>query len=528
MTARLLIMPILLSALMLVSAGVAQPPIEVDTIIQTPASINDTIWYRIPENYSPANPPALLVWWHAWGGDHREMPDYTNFADLANARGWIAAGFQGSHHRHWNTDTSQYLCKVMLDTIMASYPFSRDSIYMVGSSMGSAAGQVWHNNNCGKDDYIIAATAGGSQIMDCELRQLQYFQSEILNESMFWQFGGRPYDSDSVLFNYHRASAVSVIGLPYDTLRLDTTFSMHFNSLLLPVYNTWGANDAERFAYGNIAHAWEPLRLGWAPTIVVESDISDHGLWCMHAEQIIPWLAQFSARRSPDTLSISSDSDTLWYYWTKPVRDSAYVFGRYGVNRDRERDSLDVRLIRHVQELRIDVSGLEFQSVDTIFVTARNYDSAVLNPRLILGPVHSPFTTVSAVRSESGPINWEWVSDTTRSIQFVLSADTAYQVILIELGVDPSPAPLPNDITIRAVYPNPFNADVSIGIESDITTSTSFDLFNIHGRLAKSIPLELHPGAQTYHLQASGLSTGIYFASLRNASAKPVKLMLLK
>lgn len=503
-------------------------PIEADLVVPTPLGVNDTLWYRIPEGYNPDHPPAILLWWHAWGGTQREMVDYTQFDDIANARGWIAAGFMGTHRRHWNTDTSQYLCTFTLDYIRERYPFATDSIYMVGSSMGSAAGQVFHNNNCGKDDYIIAATAGGSQILDCELRQLQYLQNQIINESMIAQFGGLPYDSDSVLFNYHRASAISIIGSPYDTLNIDTTHSMHFNSLLIPVYNTWGMNDVERNAYGVIGAIWAGMRTGWAPTYNVESDISDHGLWCMYAEQIVPWLAQFSARRDPDTLTISADSDTNWYYWTKPVRDSAYVFGRYGVNRDRERDSLDVYLIRHVQELTIDATSLVTSEPSTLYVTARNYDSGIISPRIILSELGADLRTSISVQSESGPVQWEFVPGNESALQFTLTADTSYVITLGELASQTGRPKLPVSVRISAAYPNPFNSEISIEINSDITSSSTINVFNVQGQLAKSIPITLSPGTAKVTLDANDLSTGIYFLNMSGYHSPPIKVVLLK
>ena len=47
-----------------------------------------------------------------------------------------------------------------------------------------------HNNNCGVLSYPLAAGAGGSPILDCELRQHQYIDSGHINNAMIEDFGG--------------------------------------------------------------------------------------------------------------------------------------------------------------------------------------------------------------------------------------------------------------------------------------------------------------------------------------------------
>ena len=82
-----------------------------------------------------------------------------------------------------------------------NFPIDQRRIYMVGGSMGGGAGAIYANNHLNPNKPMVAATASGSGILDCERR----FYEMDGNNSMIQWFGGSPIE---VPFEYHRNSAV--------------------------------------------------------------------------------------------------------------------------------------------------------------------------------------------------------------------------------------------------------------------------------------------------------------------------------
>ena len=101
---------------------------------------------------------------------------------------------------------------------------------MVGGSMGGAAGMIYSNNHLDPTEPMVAATASGSGILDCERRAIEMDG----NNSMTEWFGG---NWDEVPFQYHRNSAIYFN---------DFTQSMHFNLKYLPIYLDFGVSEPHR------------------------------------------------------------------------------------------------------------------------------------------------------------------------------------------------------------------------------------------------------------------------------------------
>ena len=495
------------------AAGMACGQTEVDTFAIT--SLGDTarFWAQIPVGYDPQHPPAILIWWHQLGGTRYEMRDYSEFDDRAQQRGWIAASHFGPNDRHWNTAIAQEHCRTMLDWIAARYPFSRDSIYMIGGSMGGAAGQVWHNNHCGPEDYFIAATAGGSQILDCQLRQEQYLASGDTNRSMRAAFGGLPAERDSVAFQYHRASAIFFA---------DTTESMHFNSLNLPVWNTWGATAAESTAYGFPAAVWDSLRrAGGADTTLTHgSDIGAHGLGVMPADSICNWLSGFSANRYPDDISINADEDDSYYWTTAWLMNSDTVFGRYGARKDSGQRLLEITLLRNIADLDVDFA-FPWPLFDSLNCVVRVGDEEPPTVGLTLAWIPPPSNLV--IRSGEPP-SWNYLSGV---LSLMLHGGAEF-TILFGTGTDPEPpASLPAELRLTRAYPIPFNSVVTFEIESPAALREEIVLFDVLGRVTLRQSVTLTSGLQRIPLIADDLASGTYYARL-SRSAHPMRIVLIR
>lgn len=492
----------------------AAAQMEIDSSVVLSAGDTARFWIQIPATYNPATPPAILVGWHQLGGSRWELRS-TSFTDEAELRGWISASHDGPNDRHWNTRSAQQHCQAMLDWIFARYPFSRDSIYMVGGSMGGAAGQVWHNNNCGRDDYLIAATAGGSQILDCQLRQEQYLASGDTNRSMRAAFGGLPAERDSAAFEYHRYSAIHFA---------DTSQSMHFNSLNLPVWNSWGNSDFEWDAYGFPAQLWTWRRQDRrrnTPTLTFPAADPGHGFGIMPAGSICDWLSQFTANRDPDELSINADESDQ-YYWTDVTlaRDDS-TFGRYGVHKNPAARRLDMTLAANIESIRLTLLAPWLRQ-DSLHCRWTNLDSTIPRAVAVLEPVPEPR---SVIIHDGETVVWNY-ADSALIFEFQNTVDLT--IVFPPSNAPDRAIPAPVQLQIASVYPNPFNGQLTVEIISRRSVRTALLVHDVLGRLVRSTPLQLQPGNTRIALDAAGLAAGAYFVSLPESPSAPLRVTLLR
>lgn len=488
---------------------------EVDTFALTIRGDTAHFWAQLPAEYTPASPPAILIWWHQLGGSELEMRDHTQFETAANARGWIAASHRGPNDRHWNARIAQEHCRAVLDWIAERYPFARDSIYMIGGSMGGAAGQVWHNNNCGSDDYLIAATAGASQILDCQLRQEQYLADGQINQSMRAAFGGLPDEGDSVLFEYHRASAIYLA---------DTTQSMHFNSLHLPVWNTWGNSDLEWLAYGHPAETWDSLRRddNADTTLTFPTDQNGHGLGLMPVDAVCDWLSGFSANRYPDEISINADASGD-YYWTHvELADTNWTFGRYAAVKDSSSRRLDISMMSNVASLEVhfDFSWCEF---DSLLCRWRQSDPGIAGITAALNSVPEPHEIVV----HNGLLESSAYNNGRLSLAF-RSSDAEFTVHFQSDGIGGRQQLLPRDARLVSAYPNPFNTSTRLLIESSLPVQADLLVHDVLGRLVIMKAIHLDAGVQQVPLAAAGLASGQYFVTLAWSKHPPLRITLIR
>jgi hypothetical protein len=496
----------------------ASAQVQIDTMTITSRGDTARFWMQVPTQYDSSNPPTILIWWHQLGGTQYEMRDFTEFDTEANARGWIAASHFGPNDRHWNTTVPQEHCQAMLDWIRLRYPFSMDSIYMIGGSMGGAAGQVWHNNHCGEHGYFIAATAGASQILDCQLRQEQYLAGGDTNRSMRAAFGGLPDERDSVAFEYHRASAIHVA---------DTSQSMHFNSLHLPVWSTWGNSDGERMAYGEPAAIWAGLRSadGADTTFYYETEYACHGLQCMPVGEVCDWLTHFTANRYPDNLSINADQGGE-YYWTQvALAENDTIFGRYGVVKRPVVDGLDITLARNILWIRVNTEVMNLGAHDTLRGTWQNLDATVANPQVRL----SPLPPVESIHGpDNSPVIWAYDS-VSQTAYIVLIENGSYEVALgvpLIAGGGPESA-LPAEHRLTSVYPNPFNSETTFVVESP-GGQTELILYDLLGRIVSTMTLTLSAGSNNIPFDGASMGSGVFFAKVSGSRQPPMKILLLR
>ena len=105
----------------------------------------------------------------------------------------------------------------------------------------------------------------------------------------------------------------------------------------------------------------------------------------------------------------------------------------------------------------------------------------------------------------------------------------------VPTGVNDSPEAVPATFSLASVYPNPFNATVTIRVDNPYGQAVELAVYDLNGRWLEEIYAGwLGPGAHQFRWRAEGrdavtLNSGVYLLRLRGETASMTrKLVLLK
>ena len=300
--------------------------IEGDTI--------DTFSYQIPIFYNPDTAVPLLIAFHQWGGNENS-PYYTLFDEEANTRGWLFMSPFGGSINNYNHQISQEMVEGEILWMIDNFSIDPERIYMVGGSMGGAAGAIYANNHLDPTLPMVAATASGSGILDCERR---YWEMDGNNSMIEW-FGGTP---EEVPFEYHRNSAVFFE---------DTTQSMHYNLQYTPLYLDFGSTEPHRYhaedLYNLLSRYNENM---WIDTLPG----AGHGYSIMDETHTCDWLSQFVLEDNPPIINVNLDQPgrAYWLEIKGQFNDLEFIRVNAVRNGDNNFDIYDFLYIRFLFDLR--------------------------------------------------------------------------------------------------------------------------------------------------------------------------------
>ena len=254
----------------------------------------DVFSYQIPNNYNENNPVPLLVAFHQWGGNENSNY-YTEFDEEANSRGWFFLSPFGGSVNNYSHQEAQMFFEQEILWMMNHFSINNEKIYMIGGSMGGAAGAIYANNHLDPTKPMVAATASGSGILDCERR---YYEMDGNNSMIEW-FGGSP---EEVPFEYHRNSAVYFS---------DSTQSMHFNLQHTPLYLDFGSTEEHRYHAEDLYN----LLFGYNNNLWIDIDPSPgHGYSVMDEYHTCNWLSQFRLFDNPNNINVNLDQPSRAYW----------------------------------------------------------------------------------------------------------------------------------------------------------------------------------------------------------------------
>ena len=302
----------------------------------------DVFSYQIPESYDGSSACALLVAFHQWGGS--ESSTYTTtFDEEANSRGWIFMSPYGGSSNNYNHQGAQGMVKHEILWMMENYSIDSDRIYMVGGSMGGAAGMIYANNHLDPSGPMVAATASGSGILDCERRAIEMDG----NNSMIEWFGG---DWHEVPFEYHRNSAIYFA---------DSTQSMHTNLQYTPLYFDFGVSEPHR------THAEEmyEIMLGLNQSMWIDTEpTGSHGFSVMDEQHVCDWLSGFSLITDPDSLILNLDEPGR-AYWIES-RNQIDDLGFISIEVNRDQGALSVYNFENSDSLVLHILNQNFENYE--------------------------------------------------------------------------------------------------------------------------------------------------------------------
>jgi hypothetical protein len=89
---------------------------------------------------------------------------------------------------------------------------------------------------------------------------------------------------------------------------------------------------------------------------------------------------------------------------------------------------------------------------------------------------------------------------------------------------------LPQNITLQAAYPNPFNASTTLSFTLTNAMAVELNLYDITGRLLKTLAARFYSaGNHALQFDGSGFSSGTYIVAMKSGPAKlSQKIVLLK
>jgi len=487
--------------------AVAQEELIV-TIETTHTDTTETFWLQVPPGYDPAAPPPLLVGWHQWGGSHLELRNATRFDSVAAARGWLLASHQGPGPTHWNNHPTQSHVVDMLDWIADRYPFDPQRLYMVGASMGGAAGMVFANNHLDPAGHRVAAAASVSGIQDCERR----FNEQGNNNSMIAAFGGRP---DEVPYVYHRNSAICFS---------DSTESMHYNARHLPLLLTFGREDSDA-VWRQHAEDLYAVMHGYADTLQLhESALYGHGWSCAEEGLICDFLAGFQLPPAPPQISINADEDGRYAWGEVALRDGPATFGRFEASVDSAAAAAAVALVRNVSHLLLDLPALGFPYERGVFVCHAAVEAGASAQ---LGFSGVPTEPAHVLRNGNPMSAWSY-DPLTHELWIAVGGTADYTVVLATAGLshDLSAPALGRAGARLALWP--LLGDRAAGFALPAAARVRWRLLDPTGRLVERGNLGPQPaGLGRFSLPTPGAS-GIYLLQLETNCKERVSCRFLE
>jgi len=335
--------------------------IYTDYIIENGDTL-DVFSYQIPSNYSDIQNHPLLIAFHQWGGN-QNSPYYTNFDEEAELRNWIFLSPFGGASNNYNHQEAQSYVEKAIIYLIDNFSIDKNRIYMVGGSMGGAAGAIFSNNHLNPEKPMVAATASASGILDCERR---YYEMDGNNSMTEW-FGGSP---EEVPFEYHRNSAVYF---------LDTTQSMHYNLQYTPLYLDFGVTEPHR------SHAEDlySLLLNYNQNMWIDEDpTGSHGYSVIDEFHACEWLSQYELVDNPDIINVNLDEPSR-AYWLEPynqIENNNFIKlecsrcheNRYCIDKLTNSDTLIFHILEDYIPSNIQIYNNEESSMITIGVTGKS------------------------------------------------------------------------------------------------------------------------------------------------------------
>jgi poly(3-hydroxybutyrate) depolymerase len=499
-------LPLLLLPLVLPAAPACAQMEYVVTIQTTQGDTTETFWLQIPRDYQPSTPCPLLIGWHQLGGNYMEFRNATVFDSIADARGWIAAAPAGSVPAHWTNHPTQSHVVDMIRWIEARYSVDANRIYMVGASMGGAAGMVFSNNHLSPHGPMVAAAASISGIQDCERR----FHEQGINNSMIAAFGGTP---DQVPFEYHHNSAI---------VFADSAVSQHRNARHLPLLLSFGRGTSDSIWRVHAEDLYACLAPFADEVVLHESILSGHGWSGAEDGLICDFLGAHTLDPNPQRISVNADQEGQWYWADIRMRAPSDSFARFEGSVDPSAARLDFAMLRNVASASLDLLPLGFPLNQGYFSCGWDVADSAGAELAFLGAAQRP-----AVVLRNGEEYKDWSYDPATWTLTLRGSGSGWYTVLYSAATVPSQGDQTAADASAPRHPPLITwrePGAGIGYRTETAGAINWELYNLLGRRLSSGVIEASADRSGVLSIDPGRSSGVYFVTLRMDGTVPSQL----
>ncbi|MEL6429693.1 MAG: alpha/beta hydrolase [Planctomycetota bacterium] len=274
----------------------------------------------------------VLVLFHGYGEDPRDVALNTPLFAEALLRGWVVVAPLGGHRYHYGIDYAQENIERTLEVLYTRLPLDPERLYAVGFSMGGGAAASFaarHLDPAGpRFAAVVNHTGSTSLVSSWETQGAQdVFESPLM-------FGATPYIAP---FGYRRSSTVEHDAF---TNTLSGERHMGLNLARVPMRNAYGLFDAnfglveqtqalhgylgdtsEEIVLQSATHSWATLdaasTLDW---------LGGHALQEPQPEEIVRTLADRSGAWNQVGLELRDENAFGTILWSaRPSTDDLYL-----------------------------------------------------------------------------------------------------------------------------------------------------------------------------------------------------------
>jgi len=365
------------------------------TLDQTGTDWQETFVLGVPPG--PLKMAPLLVLFHGYGEQPRDLLTKTTYFELARARGWYVVAPLGAHQYNFGIEYSQRNVEQALNWVARAVPVDVTRLYAVGFSMGGgmAASYAARHQDIYSGRFAAVVNHTGVTSLSHSFRMAaddRLFLSPLM-------FGASP-DQDP--FAYSRCSSFDLDPI-YGTIDPNTDMLRNLASTPVRIYAA--LQDPISILLTQTEHFETQLALRGGSGDSLRGPYAVHDWYTMNEASTLDWLStkQLGAPNPYTTYNLLADRSARWHgFWMGQREPNRLMPLTYQVQPNRNR----LYTIGTENLARIDVfpQSLGLRTSDVFEWVFGNQDAAQVQ-LVIRGVTHYPF---DVTRNGVSTIAWSY------------------------------------------------------------------------------------------------------------------------